>query len=163
MMIALAVDLGASGGKAFRPFDGRQLEVREIYRFPNDPVRVSGRLYWDILRLLHELKHAIGVAAHADLGEITSIGIDAWGVDFGLLDSHGELVGNPYHYRDEHTRGVMEEVLKIVPREEIFARTGIQFMPLNTLYQLYAIKQRKPPLLDRAALLLMIPIFSASF
>ena len=157
-MTALAVDLGASGGKAFAGrFNGRRLEVHEIYRFPNDPVRVSGRLHWDILRLLHELKQAIGVTIHADLGEITSIGIDAWGVDFGLVDGHGELVGNPYHYRDEQTRGVMKAVLGIVPREEVFARTGIQFMPLNTLYQLYAIKQRNPSLLDRAAAMLMIP------
>ena len=157
-MTVLAVDLGASGGKAFAGrFDGRRLEVHEIYRFPNDPVHVCGHLQWDILRLLHELKQAIGVAIHADLGEITSIGIDAWGVDFGLVDSLGELVGNPYHYRDEQTRGVMDAVLEIVPREELFARTGIQFMPLNTLYQLYAIKQRNPSLLDRAEMLLMIP------
>lgn len=157
-MNAIAIDLGASGGKAFAGrFDGRQLKVDEIYRFPNNPVRVSGHLHWDILRLLHELKQAIGAAAHADLGQITSIGIDAWGVDFGLVDSHGELMGNPYHYRDEQTRGVMEVVLEIVPREEIFACTGIQFMPLNTLYQLYAIKQRNPSLLGRAEMLLMIP------
>ena len=157
-MTSLAVDLGASGGKAVvGRFDGRRLQVHEIYRFPNDPVRVSGHLHWDILRLLHEIEQAIGAASHADLGEITSIGIDAWGVDFGLVDGHGELVGNPYHYRDEQTRGVMEAVLEIVPREEIFARTGIQFIPLNTLYQLYAIQQRNPSLLDRAETLLMIP------
>ena len=157
-MIALAVDLGASGGKVFSGrLDDQRLEVREIYRFPNDPVRVSGHLYWDILRLLHEIKQAIGVAISSDRGEITSIGIDAWGVDFGLIDRDGELLANPYHYRNEHTRGVMEDVLEIVPREEIFARTGIQFMPLNTLYQLYAVKQRKPSLLDQAAMLLMIP------
>ena len=158
MVIALAVDLGASGGKAFAcRFDGRRLEVREIYRFPNDPVRASGHLHWDILRLLHELKQAIGAAIHSHFGEIASIGIDTWAVDFGLVDRHDELLGNPYHYRDEQTQGVMEAVLEIVPREEIFARTGIQFMPLNTLYQLYAIKQRNPSLLDRTEMLLMIP------
>jgi rhamnulokinase len=155
---AIAIDLGASGGKAFAGrFDGGRLEVHEIYRFPNDPVRVSGHLHWDILRLLHELKQAIAAASHADLGEITSIGIDAWGVDYGLVDRFGELVGNPYHYRDQQSRGVMEAVLEIVPREEIFARTGIQFMVLNTLYQLYALKLRNPSLLDRAEMLLMIP------
>ena len=88
---------------------------------------------------------------------MTSLGIDAWGVDFGLIDRHGELVGNPYHYRDDQTRAVRDEVLAIVPRAEIFARTGIQFLPINTLYQLYAIARGNPSLLERAATLLLIP------
>ncbi|MCD6031951.1 MAG: yulC [Thermomicrobiales bacterium] len=157
-MIALAFDLGASGGKAVAGrFDGRRLHLHEIHRFRNDPVRLSGHLHWDILRLLHEVKQGIAAARQADLGEIASLGIDSWGLDFGLLDERGELIGNPYHYRDEQTRGVMERVLAIVPREEIFTRTGIQFIPMNTLYQLYAIAQRNPTALDRAATLLMIP------
>jgi rhamnulokinase len=157
-MIALAFDLGASGGKAVAGrFDGRRLHLHEIHRFRNDPVRLPGHLHWDILRLLHEVKQGIAAARQADLGEIASLGIDSWGLDFGLLDERGELIGNPYHYRDEHTRGVMERVLAIVPREEIFTRTGIQFIPMNTLYQLYAIAQRNPAALDRAATLLMVP------
>ena len=157
-MSALAIDLGASSGKAVvGRFDDRQLQVHEVHRFANDPVRVAGRLHWDILRLLHELKQGIRAAHHAGLGDVTSIAIDAWGLDYGLVDRQGELVGNPYHYRDERTRGVMEEVLEIVPREEIFARTGIQFMPINTLYQLYAMKRANVAALDRAATLLMIP------
>ena len=157
-MIALAFDLGASSGKAVAGrFDGRRLEVREVHRFRNDPVRASGRLHWDILRLLHEIEQGIAAAGNAGLGEIESLAIDAWGCDFGLLDRHGELVGNPYHYRDELTRGVMEEVLQIVPRTEIFARTGCQFLPLNTLYQLYALRNARAETLERAATLLMIP------
>ncbi len=156
-MIALAFDLGASSGKAVAGrFDGQRLEVCEVHRFHNDPVRASGRLHWDILRLLHEIEQGIG-AAKAGLGEIESLAIDAWGCDFGLLDRHGELIGNPYHYRDELTRGVMEEVLQIVPRTEIFARTGCQFLPLNTLYQLYALRNARAEMLERAATLLMIP------
>ena len=116
-MIALAFDLGASSGKAVAGrFDGQRLHVHEIHRFRNDPVRASGRLHWDILRLLHEIKQGIGAAGNAGLGEIESLAIDAWGCDFGLLDRHGELIGNPSHYRDELARGAMEEVLQIVPR-----------------------------------------------
>jgi rhamnulokinase len=157
-MIALAIDLGASSGRAVAgQFDGQQLEVREISRFANNPVRVSGRLHWDILHLFHELKQGMRAACHAGLGEVESIAIDAWGLDFGLVDRRGELVGNPYHYRDEHTNGVMEDVLEIVPREEIFARTGIQFMSINSLYQLFAMQRSDASALDRAAALLMIP------
>src|SRR5215212_3382516 len=157
-MIALAFDLGASSGKAVAGrFDGRRLHVHEIHRFRNDPVRASGRLHWDILRLLHEIKQGIAAAGTAGMGEIESLAVDAWGCDFGLLDRHGELIGNPIHYRDELTRGAMEEVLQIVPRTDIFARTGCQFMPINTLYQLYALRQARAEMLERAATLLLIP------
>jgi rhamnulokinase len=157
-MIALAFDLGGSSGKAVAGrFDGRRLHVHEIHRFRNDPVRASGRLHWDILRLLHEIKHGIAAAHTAGLGQIESLAIDSWGCDFGLLDRHGELIGNPNHYRDELARGAMEEVLQIVPRTEIFARTGCQFMPINTLYQLYALQRARADTLERAATLLLIP------
>jgi rhamnulokinase len=157
-MIALAFDLGGSSGKAVAGrFDGRHLRVHEVHRFGNDPVRASGRLHWDVLRLLHEIKQGIAAAGAAGLGEIESLGVDAWGCDFGLLDRHGELIGNPIHYRDELARGAMEEVLQIVPRTEIFARTACQFMPINTLYQLYALRQARADTLERAATLLLIP------
>jgi rhamnulokinase len=157
-MIAVAFDLGASSGKAVAGrFDGRRLHVHEIHRFRNDPVRAAGRLHWDILRLLHEIKQGIAAAGAAELGEIESLAIDAWGCDFGLLDGHGELIGNPIHYRDELARGAMEEVLQIVPRTDIFARTGCQFLPINTLYQLYALRQARAETLERAATLLLIP------
>jgi rhamnulokinase len=157
-MIALAFDLGGSSGKAVAGrFDGQRLHVSEIHRFRNDPVRAASRLYWDILRLLHEIKQGIGTAANAGLGEIESLAIDAWGCDFGLLDRHGELIGNPAHYRDELARGAMEEVLQIIPRPEIFSRTGCQFLPINTLYQLYALRRARAETLERAATLLLIP------
>ena len=111
-MIALAFDLGGSSGKAVAGrFDGQRLHVYEIHRFRNDPVRAAGRLHWDILRLLHEVEQGIAAAGNAGLGEIESLAIDGWGCDFGLLDRHGELIGNPHHYRDELARGAMEEVL----------------------------------------------------
>ncbi len=157
-MIALAFDLGASSGKAVAGrFDGQRLHVSEVHRFQNDPVRASGRLHWDILRLLHEIKVGIGTAANAGLGEIESLAIDAWGCDFGLLDCHGELIGNPHHYRDELARGAMEEMLQIVPRPEIFSRTGCQFLPINTLYQLFALRRARAETLERADTLLLIP------
>ena len=157
-MIALAIDLGASSGKAVAGrFDGERLRVEDVHRFANDPVRVTGRLHWDILRLLHELKQGIRAAQSAGLGDLCSLGIDAWGLDFGLIDRNGELLGNPYHYRDERWPVAMEEVLDLVPRTEIYARTGIQFMPVNTLYQLYAVQQANASMVDRADALLMIP------
>jgi rhamnulokinase len=157
-MIALAFDLGGSSGKAVAGlFDGQRLHVSEVHRFQNDPVRASGRLHWDILRLLHEIKVGIGTAANAGSGEIESLAIDAWGCDFGLLDGYGELIGNPHHYRDELARGAMEEVLQIIPRTEVFARTGCQFMPINTLYQLFALRRAQAEKLERANTLLLIP------
>jgi rhamnulokinase len=163
-VIALAIDLGAGSGRAMAGrFDGARLAVHEMHRFPNDPVRAAGRLYWDILRLYHEVQRAIGAAHDGGMGTVSSVGIDTWGVDFGLVDRRGELVGNPYHYRDEGTRGVMDEVFGVVPRQEIFARTGIQFMPLNTLYRLYAIARDTPGLLDHADALLLIPDLLRSF
>lgn len=159
-MTALAVDLGASGGKIFAGrFDGERLSVREVHRFPNDPVRVSGHLYWDILRLLHEITQGIRAACHlsSEIGEISSIAVDSWGCDFGLLDRNGELTSNPYHYRDEGTLGAMDEVLRKVPASEIFAQTGVQFIPPNTLYQFYALKRNDSSALERAETLLLIP------
>lgn len=157
-MVALAIDLGASSGKAVAgQFDGARLRVADVYRFANDPVRVAGRLHWDVLRLLHEIEQGIRAARSAGLGELASLGIDAWGLDFGLIDRHGELVGNPYHYRDERWPAAMAEVLDLVPRDEIYARTGIQFMPVNSLYQLYGVQQANPALVERADALLMMP------
>lgn len=157
-MTVLAFDLGAGSGRAVAgQFDGQRLAMREIHRFPNDPVRVAGRLHWDILRLLHEIEQGIRAARAAGLGEIESLAIDAWGCDFGLLDRQGELVGNPRHYRDEGNPGAMAEVLETIPREDVFARTGIQFIPVNSLYQLYALKRNGSSMLDRAATLLLIP------
>lgn len=155
----LAFDLGAGSGRAILGrFDpaSRKLETEEIHRFANEPVQVGERLHWDILRLLHELKQGIvktKLAGH----RIESIAIDSWAVDFGLLDEGGELLGNPYHYRDTQTDGVMEAVTERLGRQAVFSATGVQFLPFNTLYQLHAIKRRNPRLLAGARSLLMIP------
>lgn len=158
----LAFDLGASSGRAvlgrFDP-DTNRLTTEEIHRFPNEPVRLGDRLYWDILRLYHEIKQGI-VKAHRLTGEpepILSIGIDSWAVDFGLLSENGELLGNPHHYRDKQNDGVMEQVLKRLRPETVYVKTGLQFLPFNTMYQLEALKLRRSPALAQAATLLMIP------
>jgi rhamnulokinase len=153
----LAYDLGASSGRALLGrLDGRRIVAEEIHRFPNDPVSVGGRLYWDILRLYHEMKQGLLKAKHRGV-QPQSLGIDSWAVDFGLLGANGELLGNPYHYRDRHTEGVMEQLFAVVPRSELFRRTGIQFLPFNTIYQLAAMKKADSPLLAKAERFLMIP------
>ena len=163
-MVALAVDLGASGGRVVAGgFDGALLSVNEVRRFPNDPVRVHGRLHWDVLRLFHEVKQGIRAADRGGGDRVETVGIDTWGLDFGLLDRHGELLGNPYHYRDRQTDGVMEEVVRIVPRAEIYARTGIQFMQINSLYQLFALARAGSTALEAARTLLMMPDLFRSF
>jgi rhamnulokinase len=131
--------------------------VTDTHRFPNDPVRVHNHLHWDILRLLHEMKQALVQTRLQGYKQVVSLGIDAWGADFGLLGRQGELLGNPYHYRDAHTRGMLEEVDQSIPRSELFACTGIQFMAANTLYQLYALKKAGSMLLEQAETLLLIP------
>ncbi|MDQ2655642.1 MAG: FGGY family carbohydrate kinase, partial [Chloroflexota bacterium] len=159
-MTALAVDLGASGGKVFAgSFDGERLSVREVHRFRNDPVRAAGHLHWDILRLFHEIMQGIRAACDlsSEIGELSSIALDSWGCDFGLLDRNGELAGNPYHYRDEGMLGAMDDVLRKVPAADIFAQTGVQFIAPNSLYQLYALKRNGSTALERAETLLLIP------
>ena len=144
----LAFDFGASSGRAIiGHFDGENIRLEEVHRFSNDPVSVNGTLYWDVLRLFFEIKQGLTKAKLA--GGFDSIGIDTWGVDFGLLDEFGCLLENPIHYRDARTAGMIEEVFRTVPREELYSRTGIQFMELNTLFQLCALKKYRPHILDR--------------
>ena len=131
----LAVDLGAESGRTIvGSLDGDRLSLTETHRFANGPVRLPEGLHWDVLRLWSEIKAGIGIScAKFDKG-LESIGLDTWGVDFALLDRQGTLLSNPFHYRDERTDGMMEEAFRRMPRAEIFANTGIQFMQLNTLY-----------------------------
>ena len=148
----IAIDLGASSGRVMDvAFDGAQLQLSEIHRFPNIPVQTPNALHWDVLRLWHEI--TVGISAAKDPA---AIGLDCWGVDYALLDSAGELLANPYHYRDPRTNGAMDWVFERMPRREVFARTGIQFMPLNALYQLAASIRDGSPLLDHAASMLTI-------
>ena len=154
----LAIDLGAESGRAIRAtLDGAHLFLTEIHRFPNNSVRLSNGLYWDILGLWSEIKAALRIAARQRDIQLAGIGIDTWGVDYGLLDRAGALIGNPYHYRDDRTNGMMEEAFKRLPRERIFDLTGIQFMQLNTLYQLFSMVVRQSPALQMAETFLTIP------
>lgn len=153
----LAFDLGAESGRAIvgRLGDGR-LTLDVLHRFPNIPVRVASGLHWDVLRLFQEMKDGLRLACR-DGVKLASAGLDTWGVDFALLDSTGALLANPHHYRDTRTEGAMDEVFAIVPRDEVFRRTGIQFMPLNTLYQLFVLNRDNPALLDAAEKIILIP------
>jgi rhamnulokinase len=149
-----AVDLGASGGRVMAGRVGPgELDLREAHRFPNIPVRAGGTLHWDILRLYREVLD--GLAAAAQRGPLASAGIDSWGVDYGLLDSGGALLGNPVHYRDGRTDGALGLVLAKIPAAELYAVTGIQQLPINTICQLAA--AAGTPQLQAAATLLLIP------
>jgi rhamnulokinase len=151
----LAFDFGAESGRAvLAQLQSGILTIEEVHRFANEPVEYGGSLHWDVPKLWLEVRKAL-----ARLGEVelAGIGVDAWGVDYALLGERGELLQNPYHYRDRRTEGVMEEVLGKVDREEIYKATGIQFMPINTLYQLFAARRQTPRLLEAARCLLTIP------
>ena len=165
----LAFDLGASSGRALigelipEEASGRhKLQVTEIHRFPNQPIAVGGHLHWDILRLLQELKIAIRKAFQEGYAPQT-FGIDTWGVDFGLLDANGELLGNPYHYRDPQTEGIMEELNELIGKDRLYEEGGLQFMPFNTINQLYAMKKAASPKLAAASTLLLTPDLLAYF
>jgi rhamnulokinase len=154
----LAIDLGAESGRAIlATLDGEQLSLADIHRFPNGPVRLPDGLHWDILRLWSEIKTALHIAAHKHNVQLAGIGIDTWGVDYGLLDRTSALIGNPYHYRDHRTDGMVEEAFKRLPRELIFDLTGIQFMQLNTLYQLFSMVVQQAPELQIAETFLTTP------
>lgn len=152
----LAFDFGASSGRAIIGcFDGDKITLEEVHRFSNDPVSVGGTVYWDVLRLFYEIKQGIIKAKIA--GGFDSIGIDTWGVDFGLIDSEGKLMENPVHYRDARTVGLVDEAFKTMPKEKLYGITGIQFMELNTLFQLISLKKYRPWMLERADKMLFMP------
>jgi len=154
----LAVDLGASSGRhVLGRFDGRRLALEEVHRFENGPVEAAGRLYWDVLGLWGQIRRGMHAASEKCPGGIAGMGVDTWGVDFALLGRGDELLGNPHHYRDARTDGILDAAFQIVPREEIFRQTGLQFMPINTLYQLLAMRRAGSSLLDAAESLLMMP------
>ena len=160
----LAFDLGAESGRAvLGSLDGGRLTLQEKHRFQNPTGRMNGHLYWNLLGQWEELKTGLkkaGVEPHQDQKrpiEIHGIGVDTWGVDFGLLDRNGEVLANPFHYRDPQTDGTMERAFARVPRQEIFKATGIQFMQLNSLYQLLAMKESRSKALECADTLLFMP------
>jgi len=148
----IAIDLGASSGRVMDvAFDGTKIQLSEAHRFPNIPVQTPHKLYWDVLRLWNEITTGISKVDHAE-----SIGVDTWGVDFALLDSTGELLSNPVHYRDPRTDDAMDWVFERMPRREVFERTGIQFLQFNGVYQLASLVRDNSPLLDHADTLLTI-------
>ncbi len=154
----LAFDLGAESGRGMLgQFDGERIQLSEVHRFPNGPVYLPDGMHWDALRLWTEIRHSMELIAREHGGGLDGIGLDTWGVDFGLLDRDGALVSNPYHYRDSRTDGMMDEAFRRVPREEIFERTGIQFMPLNSLFQLQSMVVNHSPALDIAETFLTMP------
>lgn len=157
-MKMLAFDLGASNGRAILgKIDEDVLKLTEVHRFSNDPVMFYNHLQWDIFRLIHEVKQGLLKCKKNGDGDIVSIGVDTWGVDFGLLDENGELLSNPYHYRDKRTQGIIDKCLKIMPKDELFKRTGLLVAQYNTIYQLLAMRVMKDRTLDLAETLLMMP------
>ena len=150
----IAVDLGASNG---RVIVGDLNSIEVISRFPSRPVRIKKTIYWDFLGLMADIREGLKAAFRKYGDEIVSIGFDTWGVDYALLDENGELLGNPYHYRDERNDGMVEEFLKIVPRDEVYSETGVQFMQINTLYQIFAHNRTSPGVVKAARHFLTVP------
>lgn len=154
----LAFDLGASSGRGVLGLlDGDTLKLQEMHRFANGPVQILDSLHWNVLQMLVEIKRALELCVREHGSELDGIGFDTWGVDFALIGRNDTLLGYPYHYRDKLTDGMMEEAFKRVPREEIFRITGVQFMKLNTIYQLLAMSLANSPLLEAAETLLLMP------
>ncbi len=151
----LAVDLGASGGRLIVGlYDGETIELKEVHRFNNGAIKVNGTLYWDILALTNEIYQGIKKAKEYNF---KSISIDTWGVDFGLIGKDGSLLENPIHYRDKRTEGMIEKAFTLIDKEEFYAETGIQFMALNTVFQLLSLKEKRSHLLDESTMFLFTP------
>ena len=156
--IHLAVDMGASSGRVLAgQLAGGRFELSEVHRFWNGPIRVHDRMYWDVLGLWKSVREGLQKAADQWGDSVCSVGVDTWGVDFALLGPGDELLGNPRHYRDIRTVGGVERAFETMPRAEIFAETGLQFMEINSLYQMIALSEQNRPLLDQAEDFLMIP------
>ena len=157
MKVILSFDFGASSGRAIiSKFDGYKIELEEVHRFSNEPVSIGGHLYWDFLRLFHELKTGIK-KAKAKYNDISSIGIDTWGVDYGLLDEYDNLISNPIHYRDTRTNNIIEDIEKIVSFEEIYKSTGFNIWNLILYINFTLMLKYRKHLLKEAKSLLFIP------
>src|SRR5690348_2537303 len=153
----LAFDLGAESGRAvLGTLSGDHLALEEMHRFPNPTGRVNGHLHWNLLAQWEELKSGLRKAG-AHTPDLHGIGVDTWGIDFGFIDKSGELLGNPYHYRDVRTQGVMERTISRLSRERIFESTGVQFLEFNSLFQLQAMRESRSTILDCADTLLFMP------
>lgn len=154
----LAVDMGASSGRLLiGHFDGKRIELEEVHRYMNGPVEMMGSYFWNLPGLWSEVQNGLRIAGEKFGASVESVGVDTWGVDYAYLDKNGKLLGNPYCYRDPRTDGVMEKSFSTVSRDEIFANSGLQFMQINTLYQLIADKQSGSVAQANADRFLMIP------
>jgi len=154
----LAVDLGASSGRLLLGhWDGERFQLEELHRFPNGPTNILGQLHWDVLRIWSEILGGLARYASQFSESLSGISVDTWGVDFGLLDRFGRLLGNPYHYRDSRTNGMIEIVFQRISHQRLYQRTGNQVLQLNTLYQIISMVQGNDPQLEMAQTLLMMP------
>ena len=157
-LTVLAFDLGASSGKSIiGKLKNNNLELETLHRFPNGGIRLFDSFYWNILNLYQEIKTSLSLFVKKYGKNLDAIGIDSWGVDFVLLDENDKVIGLTYHYRDERTKGIMGEMTKVVPKEEIFSQTGIQFMSLNTSTQLFSMVLNNSSQLSIVKSILMIP------
>jgi rhamnulokinase len=160
----LAFDIGAESGRAIvGTLEGGRLSLEEIHRFPNEPVEVRGTMYWDVLSLHNNVLKGLGAYVRRFGGSVDGIGIDTWGVDFGLLARDGALLQNPVHYRDRRTAGMADRVLRKIPPEKLFERSGQPLSPIQTLCQVLSLRLSKNPVLDSAATFLMMPDLFAYF
>ena len=156
--VYLGIDVGAESGRVMAGlWDGERIRLEELHRFANSGVSVAGSLRWDVLRLWSEMQHGLTLAAKRFGDKIVSVGVDTWGVDYVLLSNSSEILGHPHHYRDSRTRGMLKQAFDIVPRAEIFDATGLQFMEINTLFQLLAMQRTHPELFWVADCLLLMP------
>lgn len=156
----LAVDLGAESGRVMAGrFDGSKIALEQFHRFANGPVRLGGTMRWNLVSLWTEIQNGLREAASKLNGSAVSVGVDTWGVDFVLMNKNDELLGQPWNYRDGRTDGMIQKACARVPRAEIFAETGMQFLQINSLYQLLAMCERDPELVAQARHFLMVPDF----
>ena len=154
----LAIDLGAESGRAIVGiFDGQKIKLEEVHRFPNKQVKIFAGSYWNVFSLFEEIKKGLSLAVEKGHGDIESIGIDTWGVDFGLLDKEGKLLEMPHTYRDNRTDGMPEKVYEKISSDEIYGITGIQLMQINSIYQLYSLKLSNEELLNSCDKILFMP------
>lgn len=158
--VYLAIDLGAESGRVIAGlWNGKSLRLEELHRFPNSPVPLADTLRWDVMRFWAEIQNGLALAAKKYGKAVVSVGADTWGVDYVLLNRRDEMMGQPFAYRDARTNGIMDRAFKKVPRAEIFAQTGLQFMQFNSLFQLLATQRATPELLEAADCLLFMPDF----
>ncbi len=154
----IAFDFGAESGRAILgSLEGKKIRLEELHRFPNKQINISGHIHWDMTYLMEELKKGLRAAVESGYRELLGLGVDTWGVDFGLVGRDNQILGHPYAYRDSRTQGMMEKAFQLMPRERIYQSTGIQFMPFNSVFQLLSMVESGSPLLEQCQTLLFMP------